>query len=124
MVSQRAIGVFFTSSGDDRVGVARWRAFARKRKPLSRVRLRRDARRRVTSHRWISRRGGVAIRGERAEMLRRVHLHMHVRRRDDAIFRQRTQFKHELARRRRARHLVDVSVFKRSLIAYELNAYA
>ena len=54
-------------------------------------------------------------------MFRRVHFYMHVRRRDDTVFRQRTQFERERDCRHRARHLVDVFVFKRSLTAYEFN---
>ena len=117
MVPQRAISMFFTSSGDDWVGVARWRALARERRRVSRIRRRRAACHRVASHRRVSRRGSVAIRGKRAEMFRRIHFHMQLRRHNDAVFRRQIQLERKRDFRHLARHWVDVSVFKRSLVS-------
>ena len=115
MVLQRAVGVFLTSSGDDWVGVARWRALACERRHISRIQRYRVAHNCVTSHGWFSGRSGLAIRGERAKVLRCVNFHMQLRRRDDAVFR-RPQPGREWDSWHRVRHRVDVSVFKRNLI--------
>ena len=85
VVPQHAISMYFTSSGDNWVGVARWGAHARERRRVSRIRRRRAARHRVASHRRSNRRGGVATCGQRTKMFRCVHFHMQLRHRNDGV---------------------------------------